>query len=106
VADQSAESVGLFDGMGIGERIMSSQAKSVIAWIIIGLIAGWLASIVVGGGGGLIGYIIAGLIGSVVGGFLAQQLKIKLNLGNPFLEQVIIAFFGAIVVLIIAHIIT
>ena len=40
---------------------MSAQAKSVVAWIIIGLIAGWLASIVVGGGGGLIGYIIAGL---------------------------------------------
>ena len=52
---------------------MSEQAKSIVAWVIIGLIAGWLASIVVGSGSGLIGYIIAGLIGSVVGGFLAQQ---------------------------------
>jgi uncharacterized membrane protein YeaQ/YmgE (transglycosylase-associated protein family) len=85
---------------------MNEQAKSIIAWVIIGLVAGWLASLVVGGGGGLVGYIIAGLIGSVVGGFLAQQLKIKLNLGNAFLEQIIIAFFGAIVVLVIAHIIT
>jgi uncharacterized membrane protein YeaQ/YmgE (transglycosylase-associated protein family) len=85
---------------------MSEQAKSIVAWVIIGLIAGWLASIVVGGGGGLIGYIIAGLIGSVVGGFLAQQLKINLRLGNAFLEQVIIAFVGAIIVLIIANIIT
>ena len=85
---------------------MSEQAKSIVAWVIIGLVAGWLASIVVGGSGGLIGYIIAGLIGSVVGGFLAQQLKIKLNLGNAFLEQVIVAFAGAIIVLIIANIIT
>jgi uncharacterized membrane protein YeaQ/YmgE (transglycosylase-associated protein family) len=85
---------------------MSEQAKSIVAWVIIGLIAGWLASIVVGSGGGLIGYIIAGLIGSVVGGFLAQQLKINLKLGNAFLEQVIIAFVGAIIVLIIANIIT
>jgi uncharacterized membrane protein YeaQ/YmgE (transglycosylase-associated protein family) len=85
---------------------MSEQAKSIVAWVIIGLIAGWLASIVVGSGGGLIGYIIAGLIGSVVGGFLAQQLKINLKLGNAFLEQVIIAFAGAIIVLIIANIIT
>jgi uncharacterized membrane protein YeaQ/YmgE (transglycosylase-associated protein family) len=84
---------------------MSEQAKSIVAWVIIGLIAGWLASIVVGGGGGLIGYVIAGLIGSVVGGFLAQQLKINLKLGNAFLEQVIIAFVGAIIVLIIANII-
>jgi uncharacterized membrane protein YeaQ/YmgE (transglycosylase-associated protein family) len=84
---------------------MSEQAKSIVAWVIIGLIAGWLASIVVGSGGGLIGYVIAGLIGSVVGGFLAQQLKINLRLGNAFLEQVIIAFVGAIIVLIIANII-
>jgi uncharacterized membrane protein YeaQ/YmgE (transglycosylase-associated protein family) len=85
---------------------MSDQAKSVISWIIIGLIAGWLASMIVGTGGGLIGYIIAGLIGAVVGGFLAQQLKIKLNFGNAFLEQVVISVIGAIVVLIIARIIT
>ena len=85
---------------------MNDQMKSLIAWIIIGLIAGWVASLIVGGGGGLVAYIIAGLIGSVVGGFLAQQFKIKLNLGNAFLEQVIIAIVGAIVVLIIARIIT
>jgi uncharacterized membrane protein YeaQ/YmgE (transglycosylase-associated protein family) len=85
---------------------MNMDAKSIVVWIIIGLVAGWLASIVVGGGGGLIGYIIAGLIGSVVGGFLANQLNIKLNIGNAFVEQTIIAFLGAIVVLIIAQIIT
>jgi uncharacterized membrane protein YeaQ/YmgE (transglycosylase-associated protein family) len=85
---------------------MNEQTKSIISWIIIGLIAGALASLIVGGGGGLIGWLIAGLIGSVVGGFLAQQLKIKLNLGNPFLEQVIISVVGAIIVIIIARIIT
>lgn len=85
---------------------MNEQAKSLIAWIIIGLLAGWVASLIVGGGGGLIGYLIAGLIGSVVGGFLAQQFKIKLKLGNDFLEQVIISIVGAIIVLIIARIIT
>lgn len=85
---------------------MNDQAKSIVSWIIIGLVAGFLASLVVGGGGGLIGWLIAGLIGSVVGGFLAQQLNIKLNLGNPFLEQVIISAVGAIIVLIIARIIT
>lgn len=85
---------------------MSRQAKSIVSWIIIGLIAGALASLVVGGGGGLIGYTIAGLIGSVVGGFLAQQLKITLNFGNPFLEQVVIAFVGAIIVLVVANVIT
>ena len=85
---------------------MSEQTRSVLIWIVIGLIAGWLASLIVGGGGGIIGYLIAGLIGSVVGGFLAQQLKIKLNLGSAFLEQLIVSVVGAIIVLIIARIIT
>jgi uncharacterized membrane protein YeaQ/YmgE (transglycosylase-associated protein family) len=84
---------------------MNDQTKSIVSWVVIGLIAGFLASIIVGGGGGLIAWLIAGLIGSVVGGFLAQQLNIKLNLGNPVLEQVIISIGGAIVVLIVARIV-
>jgi uncharacterized membrane protein YeaQ/YmgE (transglycosylase-associated protein family) len=83
---------------------MNEQTKAIVSWIIIGLIAGALASLIVGGGGGLLGWLIAGLIGSVVGGFLAQQLKIKLNLGNPFLEQLIISVVGAIIVIIIARV--
>ena len=84
---------------------MNAQTKSIVSWIIIGLIGGFVASLIVGGSGGLLGWLIAGLIGSVVGGFLAQQLNIKLNMGNPFLEQVIISIVGAIIVLIIARII-
>jgi uncharacterized membrane protein YeaQ/YmgE (transglycosylase-associated protein family) len=84
---------------------MNGQTQSIVSWIVIGLIAGFLASVIVGGGGGLLGWLIAGLIGSVVGGFIAQQTKLRLNLGNPFLEQVIISVSGAIVVLIVARII-
>jgi uncharacterized membrane protein YeaQ/YmgE (transglycosylase-associated protein family) len=85
---------------------MSEQTKAIVAWIVIGLIAGFVASLIVGGGGGIIGWLIAGLIGSVVGGFLARQLNLKLNTGNLFLDQVIIAIIGAIIVIIIARIIT
>lgn len=85
---------------------MSVQMQNLISWIVIGLIAGFVASLFVGGGGGVIGWLVAGLLGSVVGGFLAQQFKIDLKLGNPFLERLIIAFGGAIVVLIVANIIT
>jgi len=85
---------------------MSEQTKAIVAWIVIGLIAGFVASLIVGGAGGIIGWLIAGLIGSVVGGFLARQLNLKLNTGNLFLDQVIIAIIGAIIVIIIARIIT
>jgi uncharacterized membrane protein YeaQ/YmgE (transglycosylase-associated protein family) len=84
---------------------MNDQARAFVAWIIIGLIAGLVASVIVGTPGGLVRYLVAGLIGSVVGGFLARQLNIRLNFGNPFLEQVVIAIGGAIVVLIIAGIV-
>ena len=84
---------------------MNEQSKSIVSWVIIGLIAGFLASLIVPGSGSLLGWIIAGLIGSVVGGFLAQQLKINLNFGNRFLEQVVISFGGAIIVLIVARLI-
>jgi uncharacterized membrane protein YeaQ/YmgE (transglycosylase-associated protein family) len=84
---------------------MNDQTRAIVAWIIIGLIAGLVASVIVGTPGGLIRYLVAGLIGSVVGGFLARQLNIRLNTGNPFLEQVVIAIGGAIIVLIIAEIV-
>ncbi len=84
---------------------MNAQTKSIVAWIIIGLIAGFVASLIVGGNASLIAWLIAGLIGSLVGGFLARQLGIKLNFGNPFLEQVVISIVGAIIVIIIARII-
>lgn len=84
---------------------MNNQAQSILIWIVIGLIAGWLASLVVGGAGGLIGYLVAGLIGSVVGGWLAARLNWRLNLGNAFVEQLIISAVGAIIVLIVARII-
>jgi uncharacterized membrane protein YeaQ/YmgE (transglycosylase-associated protein family) len=84
---------------------MNDQSRSIVSWVVIGLVAGFLASLVVPASGSLLGWLIAGLIGSVVGGFLAQQLKIRLNFGNPFLEQVVISFAGAIIVLIVARLI-
>ena len=80
------------------------DAKSLVTWLIIGVAAGFLASFFVGGGG-LVRYLITGLIGSFVGGFLAQQFNIKLGLGNEMLEQIVVATAGAIIVVIIAGII-
>jgi uncharacterized membrane protein YeaQ/YmgE (transglycosylase-associated protein family) len=82
---------------------MNEKTKAILIWIVIGLIAGWLASLIVGGGG-LIRYVLTGLVGSLVGGFLAQQFNIKLRIGNAFIEQVIIAAVGAIIVVLVARI--
>ena len=84
---------------------MNLDAQKLIIWAIIGIVAGWLASVVVGGGGGLLRYLITGLIGAFVGGFVFQMAGWKLNLGNDWLDQIVIAAIGAIIVVIIARIV-
>jgi uncharacterized membrane protein YeaQ/YmgE (transglycosylase-associated protein family) len=78
--------------------------RSLVIAIVIGLVAGWLASIVVGGGG-LIRYIITGLIGSFVGSYLLGALGINLGIGNPLVSQIITAAIGAIVVVLLARLV-
>jgi uncharacterized membrane protein YeaQ/YmgE (transglycosylase-associated protein family) len=78
--------------------------KTILTWAVIGIVAGWLASLVMGGGG-LLFYLIVGLLGAVVGGFLAKQFKINLNLGNATVNDIVVAAIGAIIVLFIARLI-
>jgi len=77
----------------------------ILTWIIVGLIAGLLASLVVGGSGyGLIGDIIIGIVGAFVGGWLFRTL----NVTSPFggLGGVIfVAFIGAVVLLFVLRLI-
>ena len=80
------------------------DAKSLIVMLIVGVVAGWLASFVMGGSG-LIRYLITGLIGSFAGGFIFQQLGISLGIGNEIVRQIIVATIGAIVVVFLARLI-
>jgi uncharacterized membrane protein YeaQ/YmgE (transglycosylase-associated protein family) len=84
---------------------MNMNAQQIIIWLVIGLIAGWLASLIVGGGGGLVRYLITGIVGAFVGGIVFGAAGWKLNLGNEWLDQVVIAAIGAIIVVILARII-
>lgn len=78
--------------------------RAILVAIVIGLVAGWLASIVVGGGG-LVRYIITGLIGAFVGSFLLSALGINLGIGNPLVSQILTATIGAIVIVLLARLI-
>jgi uncharacterized membrane protein YeaQ/YmgE (transglycosylase-associated protein family) len=76
------------------------DAESIIIWLIVGAIAGWLAGMVVRGGGyGLIGDIIVGIIGAVIAGWLLPRIGIII--GGGFIAAVINAFIGAVILLII-----
>jgi len=71
----------------------------VISWIVVGLIAGWLANQVMRGGRGGAGTdIVVGIVGAVVGGFLAANLFGVANAVNGInLGSILVAFLGAIV---------
>ncbi len=81
------------------------DVKAILIWVAIGILAGWLASIVLGGSGGLLRYLITGLIGAFVGGFLFNILGVNLNLGNSYVNEVVVAAVGAIVVVVLARLI-
>jgi uncharacterized membrane protein YeaQ/YmgE (transglycosylase-associated protein family) len=81
---------------------MKVDTQQLIIWAVIGIVAGWLASLVVGGGG-LLRYLITGLIGAFVGGFVFSAAGWRLNLGNEWLEQIVVAAIGAIIVVILAR---
>jgi uncharacterized membrane protein YeaQ/YmgE (transglycosylase-associated protein family) len=78
--------------------------QSIIVWLIVGAIAGWLAGMVVKGGGfGLIGDIVVGIVGAVIAGWLLPQLGIII--GGGIIAAIIDAFIGAVVLLIILRVV-
>lgn len=78
--------------------------ESVIVWLVVGAIAGWLAGLIVKGAGfGLLGNIVIGIIGAVVAGWLLPQLGV--NLGTGVVRAIINAAIGGVIVLVILSLI-
>ena len=83
---------------------MNIDTTALLIFLGIGLVAGWLASLVLGGGG-LLRNLIVGVIGAFVGGWLLSVANISLPVGNALLAQVLQATIGAIVVIVVARVI-
>ncbi len=78
---------------------------NLIIWIILGLIAGWLAGLVMRGGGyGVVGDIILGIIGGIVGGWIMQAVGFSGQGGTVY--TILIAILGAVVLTAIFRLIT
>lgn len=78
------------------------DTNSVIILIIVGAVAGWLAGIIMRGGGfGIIGNIIVGIVGSFIGTWLfARVFKIAIGI-SPIVDAIIYALIGAVILLFI-----
>jgi uncharacterized membrane protein YeaQ/YmgE (transglycosylase-associated protein family) len=80
------------------------DTHGIIAWLIIGAVAGWLAgSLMKGGGFGLIGDIVVGIIGAFIGGWLAGRLGI--NIGGGLISSIITATVGAVLLILLLRLI-
>jgi uncharacterized membrane protein YeaQ/YmgE (transglycosylase-associated protein family) len=79
---------------------------TILVWALIGLVAGFVAShVALGHGVGLLGDILAGLVGAFVGGFLLSDVfHVSIGIvGHPIISEMVVAFIGAVVLLFIVR---
>jgi uncharacterized membrane protein YeaQ/YmgE (transglycosylase-associated protein family) len=76
---------------------------TVLIWVLVGLVAGALASrVTLGHGLGLLGDLVAGVLGAFIGGVLAEVFKINFSItGHPIITAMVVAFVGAVILLFV-----
>ena len=83
---------------------MHMSNESLVAIVLVGIVAGWLAGLVMRGGGfGLIGDLVIGLVGAFIGDSLLPRLHIHLGVG--IVASIVNAFVGAVLLLLILRLI-
>lgn len=81
---------------------MTLDPGGIIAWLVVGLIAGWLAGLVMKGGGyGVVGDIVIGIVGAFVGGFVFSLITGGGTAG--FWGSIGVAFVGAVILIAIVR---
>jgi uncharacterized membrane protein YeaQ/YmgE (transglycosylase-associated protein family) len=70
----------------------------IIAWIVLGAIAGWITNMIMGGKEGVIATIILGIVGAVVGGWLAGTVLKVADVTGINIESIVVAVVGAVIV--------
>lgn len=82
------------------------ESTSLIVFLLVGLIAGWLAGKLVRGGGfGLIGDLVVGVIGAFIAGWLFPRLGLGAIVAQPIINNIIVATIGAVILLLILRLI-
>ena len=78
------------------------EPQSLLVFLLVGVVAGWLAGKLVRGGGfGLIGDLIVGVIGAVIGGWLLPKVGVTAIVNQPIVDAIIFATIGAVILLFI-----
>ena len=86
------------------EALAALDKQALAAQLGIALIAGWLASWIVGGSG-LLRYAITGVVGSFVGALVVDRLGVELGIRNPLTSRIVTAVIGAVLVILAARLV-
>ncbi len=78
----------------------------IIAWIILGALAGFIAHLLVGERSGIIGTVVLGIVGAVVGGFIAGSILHLADITGLNAESLAVAVVGAIVVVLVRRLLS
>lgn len=78
----------------------------ILAWIVLGAVAGFIANLIMGSREGLLMMIVLGIVGAVVGGFVAGTVLHVADVSGLNLESLVVAVIGAIIVIAIAKMAT
>lgn len=78
----------------------------IIAWIVLGAIAGFITNLIMGGKEGVIGTIILGIVGAVVGGYLAGTVLKVADVTGINVESIVVAVIGAVIVVAVYRMVT
>jgi uncharacterized membrane protein YeaQ/YmgE (transglycosylase-associated protein family) len=73
---------------------------SIIVWVVLGLVAGWLAGLIMGGGRGFLGNMLLGILGALIGGFVGSAL-FGWDITGFNIGSILLATLGAIVLIAI-----
>lgn len=80
--------------------------ESLLIWLFVGAIAGFLAGLIVKGYGfGLVGNIVVGIVGAFLAGWLLPLSGLDFSLGNPFVTSIVYATIGAVLLLLLIGIV-
>jgi uncharacterized membrane protein YeaQ/YmgE (transglycosylase-associated protein family) len=84
----------------VGEQTMHLSNESLLVILLVGLVAGWLAGVLIRGSGfGLIGDVIVGWLGALIGHWLLPRLDI--HLGTGIIAMIVNALIGAVLLLLV-----
>jgi uncharacterized membrane protein YeaQ/YmgE (transglycosylase-associated protein family) len=81
--------------------VITVDLQSILVWLFVGLVAGFLASkVVIGHGMGLLADIVVGILGAIAATLLFDVLNISFDVsGHPIISEIIIALLGSIILL-------